>query len=184
MKTKIIASFFALTVMAQLWVPVSMILSSEKSLDSGMAFKFRITPVDPHDAFRGKYLTLNFEASNLRSDVKHNSTMLPGEEVYAILSEDCNGFAEVIELTENRPKSGYFVKGKIVKFSSETKHFDFPFTKFFLQEDKAEKAEHLYRKQIRTGNMDSYAIIKVNTNGHAVIEDLILGGAPIMESLK
>jgi uncharacterized membrane-anchored protein len=184
MKTKLIVSLFALVVAAQLWVPASMILSSEKTLDSGKAFKFITAPVDPNDAFRGKHVILDFRAGDLHPEVQCEGAMSPGKKVYAILAQDSAGFAKVAGLTTRKPKEGYYVKGRLDRFSPVTKRIEFPFNRFFLEESKAVKAERLYREKNRRGKRDSYAIVKVGANGHAVIEDLILGGIPIMEALR
>lgn len=184
MKIKKLAFIFALTVLAQLWVPSSMIISSEHSLASGKTFKFTTEPVDPYDAFRGKHITLEFEASNLREDIAYQGPSYQSKKAYALISEDINGFAEVMNISEKRPKSGYYVKGKIYQYSSTVKRFDFPFNKFFLEESKAEKAELLYEQQNQTQKENSYAIIRVGLNGNAIIEDLVIGGIPIKEALR
>lgn len=189
MKTKIIAFVFSVTIIVQLWVPLSLILSSEQTLISGKSFKFRTEPVDPYDAFRGKYVELNFNASELSSNIKTQGTFSSGKIAYAILAEDNNGFAKVIEIWEKKPKSGYYVKGKLGYFSSTPNHITFPFTKFFLEANKAEKTEHLYAELSRLDNLDSYAIVRVSSTGFAVIEDLIIGDLiigriPIKETVR
>jgi uncharacterized membrane-anchored protein len=190
MKTRIIVSLFVLAVLAQLWVPASMIVSSEKTLESGKAFKFRTAPVDPYDAFRGKYVALQFTAGSVDSLVYSaysagNGTPLRyGQKVYAILAEDSSGFAKVIGLQKNSPGQGYYIKAKVNQLFARTIVLEFPFSSFFLEEGKAKKAEELYRQQNRTGKQDSYAIIRVDSKGRNVIEDLVLGGIRIKKALR
>jgi uncharacterized membrane-anchored protein len=183
MKAKVLAAIFALAVTAQLWVPASMILSSEKALESGKSFKFKTAPVDPYDAFRGKYVALDFDVSMVDS--------APGTEkcrnhkkVYALIAEDSNGFAKVVGLRAAKPVHGYFVKVKVDRMYGRTAIIQFPFSMFFLEEGKAEKAERLYRERDRRGKQDSYAIVMIGSNGHAVIKDLVVGGIPVREASK
>ena len=83
-----------------------------------------------------------------------------------------------------RPTEGYFVPVKVDGFFGGGIRVEFPFSTFFLEEGKAKQAEDLYRQRNRTGKQDSYAIVRVGSNGHAVIEDLVLGGIPVMEALR
>ena len=53
---------FALVGFAQLAVPASLIWKRERTLRQGHVWKFRTAPVDPVDAFRGRYVALEFEA--------------------------------------------------------------------------------------------------------------------------
>lgn len=50
----------------QLAVPAFMIVRREHALSMGRAFKFRTAPVDPYDAYRGRYVALNFEAATVK----------------------------------------------------------------------------------------------------------------------
>jgi uncharacterized membrane-anchored protein len=53
---------FAVVGLAQLAVPASLIWKREQTLRHGSVWKFRTAPVDPVDAFRGRYVALEFEA--------------------------------------------------------------------------------------------------------------------------
>ena len=159
MKTKLILAFFALAVVAQLWVPASMIMSSEKTLEKGRAFKFRTAPVDPYDAFRGKYVALDFSVERSPAVIKYLAGMANGEKVYALITEDDSGFAMVSAVRKNRPEQGYYVRAEARSWFGGTPRLQFPFSKFFLEEGQAEIAERLYRQQNRTGKQDSYATV-------------------------
>jgi uncharacterized membrane-anchored protein len=60
-RKKILILAFALMVVAQFYVPISMITESEDILSEGTPYKFRTAPIDPNDPFRGKYITLSFK---------------------------------------------------------------------------------------------------------------------------
>jgi len=190
MKTKLLACFFALVVLAQLWVPVSMIITSENALKKGKSFKFRTAPVDPYDAFRGKFVSLEFKAATIDSSdysrIVDSSGARPayGKKLYAAIEEDSCGFATIAKLHESKPAHNLFIPVTVIGSRRSTVRVSFPFTKYFLEEGKAKQAEQLYRQQNRSGKQDCYAIVRVGINGHAVIEDLVLGGTEIMEALK
>src|SRR5205085_8475834 len=52
---------FVLVALAQLAAPGSLIWKRENTLRKGSVWKFRTAPVDPVDAFRGRYVALQFE---------------------------------------------------------------------------------------------------------------------------
>ena len=61
MKTKLVyITAFVLIVLAQWYVPALMISEHEDVAANGKVLKFKTAPIDPYDAFRGKYIMLNF----------------------------------------------------------------------------------------------------------------------------
>lgn len=54
---------FALLCVAQWAVPLAMVQRAERTLSEGTAYRFRTAPVDPADPFRGRYVTLDFDAA-------------------------------------------------------------------------------------------------------------------------
>ena len=61
-KRTILLAAFTVLVLAQWAVPSSMILRREASLRQGKEFKLRVRPLDPYDAFRGRFVRLDFDA--------------------------------------------------------------------------------------------------------------------------
>ncbi|MFE3848617.1 GDYXXLXY domain-containing protein [Flavobacterium sp. LB3P45] len=49
-----------------MFVPLQMIFNQENIINTGTKFKFQTVPLDPHDAFRGKYITLFVKEEKLR----------------------------------------------------------------------------------------------------------------------
>ena len=60
-KKKILLVLFILVAIVQISFSASMIINREITLKSGKQFKFRTAPVDPYDAFRGRYVALTLE---------------------------------------------------------------------------------------------------------------------------
>lgn len=86
---------------------------------TGTVIYLRTAPIDPRDLFRGDYVRLRYEASVIpaaRVDApvaelaKKRSI---GTTVYASLIVDENGLSDVAGLSERRPASGPFLKGRL-----------------------------------------------------------------------
>jgi uncharacterized membrane-anchored protein len=182
MKSRYLVIIFALVAIVQLYVPASIIIKSESILKNGSKYLFKTAPIDPNDAFRGKYVQLSFEQNKIRQTGK--KWEIANKDAYVEIAKDSAGFAKVTNIYLDKPKAGDFVKVITrLSFSDTLVNFDLPFNRFYLEEGMAERAEELYRKNNIRGKQDSYAIVRVKS-GTAVIEDLWIGGKPIKESLK
>ena len=67
MKTKYIFILFVIVALIQLFVPAQVILQQESVLETGNVYRFKTQPVDPNDPFRGKYITLNYAISSVKT---------------------------------------------------------------------------------------------------------------------
>jgi len=169
-------------VIAQLAVLGLMIRGSEVTLTTGSRCLFRTAPVDPVDVFRGKYVALSFSNMSFAVDTAtvHFRT---GRKAYAVIGRDTGGFATVTGLLARKPDSGDYVKVAIAYQYGGKVTFRYPFDKYFLDENKAARAEQLYRKYNVRGSKDTYAAVRLK-DGNAVIEDLVIGGLPVKKALQ
>ncbi len=180
---------FGIMVVAQLAIAFQMILKHENTLREGKVFKFKTAPVDPSDPFRGKYITLNFEARNWKT----NDTTWHGRtKCFVELKEDENGFAKIAGVTKTPPTQNiHFVQAKvsvIATMREEGKEVnelfvEFPFQQFFLQENKAPLAEAKFFEITRDTTLVSYALVSVN-KGSAVIKDVFIGENSVKKILE
>jgi len=176
MKKTLIISF-AIVVLFQLAVPFKMMFDQEKILSTGIDYKFKITPVDPYDAFRGKYITLNFEKSSYT--VLNKDSFVNDEPIFISLTTDSAGFADIAEITKTPPIKTDFVNAKVNYFYNGQLSFNYPFDKFFMEETKAPKAEKIYRESTRTDSLqEAYALVGVK-DGEAALKDVIINGVSI-----
>jgi len=172
------------TCLAQWAVPASIIWRYETVLANGKVFKFKTRPVDPCDAFRGRYVALGFiwESAPL---IDRRRDPESGESMFALVENDANGFARIKGLTFERPsKDDYF--GIEVRYCQSPTNvlIQLPFDRYYMNEKLAPTAETAYRKHSqRGGRQDAYATVRVH-NGRAVIEDLYVADKPIREFLK
>ena len=108
MKSRAILAIFIAVAIAQVIVPVGMIARRETTLRLGRTYKFRTAPVDPYDAFRGRYVWLGYEQNRARWSGESE----PGSSrtAYALVEEGRDGFAVINQVMPQPPKSGDYVK--------------------------------------------------------------------------
>lgn len=181
----ILFSLFVVVAAAQIYVPGSIIVRHEKILAEGKPFKFRTRPVDPYDAFRGRYVALGFEDATTVT-LKH-AHYDQGETVYVTLETKPDGFAKFASVSRTRPAEGDYIKTKMGWTYNYDKndyaYVDAPFNRFYMEEFAAPDAETAYREHSGRENHDAYAVVRV-LNGGSVIEDLFVGEKPIREYVK
>lgn len=189
---------FLLLAEAQLFVPAKMIWDKEHVLAEGEEFLFKTAPIDPYDPFRGKYITLSYEADEFLIEDSETEDWYDGQEVYVLLVKDEDGFAKIwdVKSTEEVPEgdnpyvtaSIRYVQGKKVYDQSNVFRpsklvIDYPFTRFYMDEDKAYDAEVLARVSRRDSLKNVYAVVAVK-EGDAVINDVMVDGVPIKELVE
>lgn len=177
---KTILLIFAVVVVAQLVVPLQMIFNQENIRTTGKEFKFQTAPVDPYDPFRGKYITLFFKEREIK--VKNATKWASGETVFATLITDKNGFAKINSICRVKPKnSEQYLKLKIAfVIDNTTLTLDFPFNRFYMNENAASKAEKIYQEFSSKKKNETYALIAVK-NGESVIKDVRINKVSIKD---
>jgi uncharacterized membrane-anchored protein len=187
---------FAIVVAAQWYVPVTLVTKSEETLTDGEEFKFKTQPVDPTDPFRGKYITLSFEAETVvvRDTVHH--LYENGEVVFAAIGLDSAGYAVVDSLfLENPgPVMPWVIKTRVsyaypsLDDNSQSVQVNFPFERFYLEESKASEAERVYWQNNVTMNdstttSNTYALVRLR-DGHAVLVDVMVNDKSIVDVVR
>jgi uncharacterized membrane-anchored protein len=166
----------------QLAVPAFMIVRREHALTAGRAFKFKTAPVDPYDAYRGRYVALRFEAATVKG-ISLPAGVGHGARVYALLGEDEKGFARVTALSMTKPPGGSYLRGRVQYPEPDQVLLEFPFDRYYMEETKAPAAESAYRRHGGRETSDTYAVVKI-LGPQAVLQELYVGGFPIEEFLR
>jgi uncharacterized membrane-anchored protein len=186
MKNKsILIVVFLIVALAQLFVPVNMILNSEEVIKKGVEYKFKVAPIDPNDPFRGKYVTLSFDANTY---FYNDSIFSRDQQVYVVLTTDNEGYAAIDFLSLSQPvDNSDYVKAKINYVYNnkgvEGKYklrVDYPFTRFYMEESKAPAAESYYWRAARDSTQDTYALVSVK-DGDAVLKDVLINDISLKE---
>src|SRR6185295_10108312 len=135
MKTKtLLVLIFAVLACMQWFVPAQMIFEKEKILAQGKEFKFKTAPVDPSDPFRGKFITLSFEANWL--EIGNDSDYYANEPVFVTLTSDDNGFARIASISKEPPGDDPDYVKALVQYVSRVNenkvYIEYPFTRFYM----------------------------------------------------
>jgi uncharacterized membrane-anchored protein len=176
---------FLLIILAQWLVPMQMINEQEDVLQTGKIYKFKTAPVDPYDAFRGKYINLNF--ANNRIQVKSTKGFDYNIPVY-LTFKDSSGYAIVNSISKTEPKNTTeYIKAKVSYIDYlGTKNFvvlDFPFNRYYMNEFKAPKAEESYSKVSRDIKKNVYAIVAIK-NGIGIVKEVIIDDVSIKKYVE
>jgi uncharacterized membrane-anchored protein len=176
-----LALFIVLAVI-QLSVAAGAILRSELALRSGGVYRFRLQPVDPVDAFRGRYVALRFAVD--RAPVAEGLPALNRQKIFVPLRVDDEGFAEFGPVVLERPATGGYLRLRSgVDFTDEDGErrlsVALPFRRYYMTEELAKDVD---RSLWRRGLRPAWAVVKVR-GGVGVIEDLVVDGLPIREWL-
>lgn len=150
-----------LVIIIQLFVPAYMIINKYDILKTGEEFKFRVDPIDPYDAFRGRYVSLYS-----RQEVNGNGK-------YGTIVVDEDGFARVGEILDQKPDTGTYVK------SGSSWRFSLPIDRYYMDEKFAPKAEAL----VQSTEQEAYVKVRIK-NGALVISGLFLEDMAIEEIIR
>ena len=184
-KQKLLLPAFILVALAQLYVPASMIWSRENVLKKGTEYKFKTELVDPNDPFRGKYITLSFEDNIM--EVENTADWNMGEDIYASITTDEEGFAQISAISREEPDSGEeFISAKvgfIAGLNTDKLRIEFPFDRYYMEESKAYEAEVKFREAQRDTSQLTYALVNIR-NGQSVLKDVMIEGISIKELVE
>ena len=173
---------FVILAVIQLTVAAGAIIRSEIALRIGEVYRFKLQPVDPVDAFRGRYVALRFadETAPVREGLPH----LPQQRVFVPLEIDDEGFAVFGPADLTRP-----VAGAYLRLLSGVDHSDedgnrvlslaLPFGRYYMTEELAKEVD---RSLWRRGRRAAWVTVRIH-NGTGVIEDLYIDGRPVREWL-
>lgn len=158
-----------------------MIASREMTLRDGKPFRFRTAPVDPYDAFRGRFVAL--QVSPDFAPLPQDEKLAANKKVFAQLGEDNEGFAKIVAVSTNRPIGSAYVACRVNSLTDSLVYLQFPFDRYYMDEHAAPAAEAAYREHSRGEVREVYVTVRVK-NGNAVVQELLIAGVPIREFLQ
>ena len=167
---------FVLVALVQLAVPASLIWKREQTLRHGTIWKFRTAPVDPVDAFRGRYIALEFEAES--QQISPPADVESGRTVFVTLRTNGEGFAEIDQVLAKPPAGDDFFEGRLAG-----KTISLPFDKYWATERDAPAADAAYRAESRRDKRNAFVTVRV-FRGDAALEQLYLDNQPLGEYLR
>ena len=181
MKSKLIIGLFLCLSFTQIITPLSMIAKRESVLKNGKQFKFKTEPVDPYDAFRGRYVALRLE-ENYVPAVKEIK-LSRGQTVYALITTDNQDFARFTAVAAAKPPDKPYIQTKVLYVTGDKVYLDLPIDRYYMEETAAPAAERMYQKHAQRGAQDAYVMVRIQ-DGFAVIESLYVGAQTIEDALR
>ena len=169
---------------ALVW-PVMRIRQFECATDYTL-FRFKVTLYDPYDLMRGRYL--RFQVLPDRHTVGEKLDVSWQKPGWAKFADGKNGFARIAELSD-RPIPGgvkvraYSVAGHTGKNGSWSYRVEYPFSRYFINEQDAAEAEAIVRNALRA-KRPAEVLVRVYPDGNFMIEELRIDGKPLREHLR
>ncbi len=182
---KIILAGFAIVVIAQLYIPVNMIVNNHLILSKGVELKFETAPVDPVDPFMGRYVLLQYSENKVK--VENEKDWKPGQKIFVILTRNSDGFAQCSSASNDRPDPQMlYVKARVDYVSTDGSNIltiYYPFDRFYMEETKAPEADSLYRLAQSDSTQTGWALVAIR-DGDAVLKDVFIGGSSLKELIE
>ncbi|OFZ52959.1 MAG: hypothetical protein A2428_08405 [Bdellovibrionales bacterium RIFOXYC1_FULL_54_43] len=109
--------WIALAVGFQIVVLLGMAAEREYIRETGRIVFLQTLPVDPRDYFRGDYVRLGYEISQLNKESAQKAfgsePVKKGTRVYTVLEQNPEGVAEFVKMARKKPESGLFIAGRV-----------------------------------------------------------------------
>ncbi len=147
----------------QLFVPLYMIWEKYDVLRTGEEVKIKVEPIDPYDAFRGRYVSLWYDYELGYEERKGR---------YGILETGEDGFSVVKRVSNEKPENELYLMGK------EEGYFYIPLDRYYMEETLAPEAE-----KVISGGVEAYITVRIKGD-KSVISGLYAEGMPIEEYLE
>ena len=175
---------FVIVAAAQLAVAGNAIVRSELALRTGELFRFRIYPVDPVDAFRGRYVAIRFAVD--RAPVADDFEVRSSKFVFVPVEVDEEGYAVLGQARHEPPADGAYLRlraGGVITEEDGTKTIwiALPFRRYYMDEDLAPEAERAVWSG-RRGQREASVGVRIRL-GVGVIDELYIDDLPIHQWL-
>ncbi|OGV62277.1 MAG: hypothetical protein A2283_17635 [Lentisphaerae bacterium RIFOXYA12_FULL_48_11] len=172
--------FIVAAVLFQLFVLVWMAGERELVYKTGRTVYLRTMPVDPHDHFRGDYVHLNYEISNIgrnywrgglkdRKKDDYTSRRKSSDiRIYTALKAGENNIGEFQYVTDQKPEKDFFIRGRLQNTWGSSLQARYGIEAYFVQQDKGRELE---KGMNRDGiNVPMEMEVAISGNGIAVLK--------------
>ena len=155
---KFILPGLVIMIIIQISLPAYLIIHKYDILRTGTEYKFKVRPVDPYDAFRGRYVSLNVNQA------------VEGYGKYGVITVGKDGYAFVDRATDVKPIKEVYVK------SQHKFRFSLPIDRYYMDEKMAPRAEALTSRS--GAGEEAYVTVRIK-NGELVVSGLYIDGIAI-----
>jgi len=141
---------FALLILLQVVLLAGIIGYRQYWIESNERILLESLPVDPRDIFRGDYVTLSYDLSNIDLDkLGVNETFKRNDTIYATLKKTESGTYKLDSVSKFVPKKGKFIQGRVTSINANNvrktitvlqtdgslRHFEQPWTAFKVDDN-------------------------------------------------
>ncbi len=182
MSRQVTLALFAVVVIAQLFIPMREVWKSQELIEQSDTYKFRLRPVDPIDPLRGRYVRLDFADRVYKFG--EPTSWDSGTDIYVVLKTDEDGFAVPDTVLSEIPGNGPFVIAKMSRrlLNARKITINYPFERFYMDEDKAQNAEMILRSM--SDSTVVYAEVAIAPDGQGLLKDVLVNGIPIQDVVE
>lgn len=177
MKIKLVLPAAAL----QVFVLAFMAGQREWILRTGAPVTLRTAPIDPNDPMRGAYVRLDYEISTVppalcqgeaarwtKSSDYFAQQNLRDRVVYAALSVNPHGIAELTSLSDTPPASGRYLRGRVVTADTNGVRVRYGIEALFMHKNAAQRMEET---NVKKAGAPMDVTVAVDSSGIAVLKD-------------
>lgn len=157
---KTLLSVLIFTILVQILIPAYMIWGKYDVLKNGEEIKIKVAPIDPYDAFRGRYVSLWYDY-----DISYDQR----QGKYGVLEIGEDGYAIIKNVVKEQPKDGLYLTSK------DEDYFYIPLDRYYMEETLAPKAEEML-----SGEKEAYVTIRIKGD-KSVLSGLYIDGKPVEE---
>lgn len=154
---------------------IGFIVTKEFTLRTGKEVLLKTVPVDPRDLFRGDYVLLRYEISNLHLNniITDYTDFKIGDKIYVALKKE-NGYGIVSKISRNTPKNKeLFLKGITKNVRDKSLIVEYGIESYFVPEGKGKEIE-----RIREGKKLDVKV-SIDRFGNVAIRSLLTDGKEI-----
>jgi uncharacterized membrane-anchored protein len=113
---------FIIIVCLQVLLLFGIIAYREYWIATGDKVVLKTTPVDPRDIFRGDYVNLTYEITNLLLDSQsQRPEFLPGQPIFVNFDTAADGASFAASVSKELPAGGQFIQGRVRNEYNESK---------------------------------------------------------------
>ncbi len=195
-------------IVVQFAVLTQAIIMHEWTLRRGDVCLLETGPVDPVDAFRGRYVALAFRGVASFAAERETIPWRRGDAVWLALATNEMGVARIAGVSRARPRSGLALHTRVTNAYSQMEPTpgavaddrgniphrltgrtvlwfrELPCSRYYMPEDLASQAEQAAaRSQRRGGARPTFVRVRIS-GGTVAIEDLLVSGVPVREYLR
>ena len=151
-----------------------MIANRVSLIKGGQEVVLNIIPVDPRSLFRGDYVILSYDISQLDlAKLAGDDTFKRNEFVYVTLARDAQGNWAASRLSttiqESRNENEAVIRGK-VRYSGKQLRVKYGIESYFVEEGEGKRLQNLVRDKKLA------ALIAIGPDGEAAIKGLMIDG--------